>query len=553
MRWNLRSTATILLPVQKPAVVAIFVFIYMTTYWLSDVFRLPETGSTPWNPEAGLAMAAVYVAGLRMLPVIAITHFLCLMLWAPYSTPLWTALLAVAHMAALTGITQLGRSVLVDLGTPTTQSSTRFVALAFMTTLASAILQMLISIFATDWSLLKILRFGMTVSVGNMVGIVTLFPVLRGYPDFKSLSRILVPANSLTWLLFSMLFLTCVVVFGIESLNQFKFFYLVFVPVIALAMLHGMAGGAIAALAASISMIAVLSLRNYGATDVVELQILMIVLAITALLLGATIDERLRVHSENVAYLFRLRESEEALLRASRISLASEMAAAVSHELAQPLSAARSHIRALRRRLVQPRPNKQFLLSDIDAAVAQIDAAGTTIRNTREFLRRGDNEKANLKLSQVLQSSLELVKPELRRSNIQIAEQGLANLPEVVGNRTQITQVLLNLVRNARDAMVDADSAGRRIEVAASTAMRPGFVEISVTDCGPGVAADVVPRLFAPLQSNKPEGLGLGLSLSSSIVLAHGGSLWHDAAFSSGARFVFTLPLATDNSTEKQP
>lgn len=532
--------------------VVTFVLIYMTTYWLSDVFRLPETGSTPWNPEAGLAMAAIYIAGLRMLPVLAITHFLCLMLWAPYSTPFWTALLAAAHMAALAGITQAGHRALADLGTPTTHAATRFVAVAFLATIASATLQMLISTLATDWSLLKILRFGMTVSVGNMVGIVTLLPVLRGYPDFKRLSTILIPANSLTWLLFAMLLLTCVLVFGFESLNQFKFFYLVFVPVIALAMLHGMAGGAISALAASISMIAVLALRNYGATDVAELQFLMIVLAITALLLGATIDERLRVHSENVAYLIRLRESEEALLRASRISLASEMAAAVSHELAQPLSAARSHIRALRRRLAQPKPNKQQLLSDIDAAVNQIDAAGTTIRNTRDFLRRGDNEKVSLKLAQVLQSSLELVRPELRRSNIQIEERGLANLPEVIGNRTQITQVLLNLVRNARDAMVDADSARRSIEVAASATMRPGFVEISVTDSGPGVAADVVPHLFSPLQSNKPEGLGLGLSLSSSIVLAHGGSLWHDAAFSPGARFVFTLPLAVDQRTEMQ-
>ena len=526
--------------------VASFVAVYMLTYWLSDVFRLPETGSTPWNPEAGLAMAAVFFAGLRILPLLALVHFLCLAILAPYSTPAWTAVLAFAHMAALSSVSHAYRNILSRLDTPSTQIAARFVVVALAATLSSAVMQMAISVFATDWSLAKILRFGMTVSVGNMVGIVTLFPLLRGYPDFAVVRPLAEPANWGARLLVALLLITCVLVFGFESINQFKFFYLVFVPVIALAMRHGMTGGAIAALAASITMIAVLSLRDYIPSDVAELQFLMIVLTITALLLGATIDERQRIHAENVAYLSKLRESEEALMRASRVSLASEMVAAVSHEIAQPLSAARSHIRALRRRLDQPRPNLHKLVSDIDAAVVQIDAAGTTIRNTRDFLRRGKVEKLPFDLAQVIQTSIDLVRPELRRASIQIEDKDLPALPPAIGNRTQIAQVLLNLIRNARDSIVDGSSPTRKIAVTVSTLSRPGFAEVCVTDSGPGVELAVLPRLFSPLQSTKAEGLGLGLSLSASIVMAHGGTLWHDAAYTQGARFAFTLPIVTD-------
>lgn len=520
-----------------------FLALYMFTYWTSDVFRLAETGSTPWNPEAGLALAAIYFTGWRSVPLLGAIHFLCLAIWAPFSTPVWTLMIATGHTTAMAGVILMAREHFGGLARPGSTAAARFVLAALAATAASAVLQMAIAVFATDWSLYKILRFGMTVSVGNMVGIVTVFPLLLHFPAFRNVTGFLRNAWWGGTLLMTLLIVTCVAVFGFPGLDQFKFFYLVFVPVIAMALRDGTTGAVLAALIASGSMILVLSIRDYNAGTVAELQFLMIVLSVTGLVLGAVIDERQRLHLESVEYLTRLRDSEDALMRASRISLASEMVAAVSHELAQPLSAARSHVRALKRRLEQPRRDRAKDVADIDAAVVQIDSAASTIRDMREFLRRGEAERTPLQLEQLVRTAIDLMGPELRRGNILIHINGFDGLPPVLANRTQIAQVLLNLVRNARDAIAEAGRPNGEISIAAERD-RPGFAEICVTDNGPGVSPHIGQNLFAPLKSTKPEGLGLGLSLCKSIITNHGGELWHDSASRAGTRFCFTLPYA---------
>ncbi len=95
-----------------------FGLLYGLTYWTSDVFRLAETGSTPWNPEAGLALAALSVAGWRALPFLAAIHFLCLAIWAPFSTPFWTVAIAVGHMAAMAAVILNGRQNFDGLANP---------------------------------------------------------------------------------------------------------------------------------------------------------------------------------------------------------------------------------------------------------------------------------------------------------------------------------------------------------------------------------------------------------------------------------------------------
>lgn len=520
-----------------------FAAAYAVTYWTSDVFRLAETGSTPWNPEAGLAVAALLLFGSRMVPLLVSVHFLCLAVWAPFSTLPWTAALAAGHMLSIAAATHWLHKDLRGISVPGSRSASRFIAAALLMTIASACVQMLTAVFGTDWSAAKIFRFGMTVSVGNMVGILTVLPLASSYPAFQGIRKF---PQDIGWrgaLLLVLLVVTSIAVFGIPGLDQFKFFYLVFVPVIAISLRHGLVGAAIAALTASICMILVLSLRDYSATAVAELQFLMIVLTVTGLVLGATIDERERAHTENLAFLSRLRENEDALMRASRISLASEMVAAVAHELAQPLSAARSHVRAMRRRLALARRDRKKDMENIDTAVQQIDVAATTIRGMREFLRRGDTGRAPIDLGQLLETAVELMRPELRRSGLAVETRGFSGLPLAIGNRTQLSQVLFNLVRNAKEALLEGDTHTGTVTVEAART-RPGYVEVRVTDTGPGVPDHIRPGLFAPLRSSKPDGLGLGLSLSKSIIVAHGGDLWHDPLFIRGSRFCFTVPVA---------
>jgi two-component system sensor kinase FixL len=530
-------------PKNWPMCLAAFAVVYWTTYWLSDVFRLPETGSTPWNPEAGLAVFALLVMGRWALLMLIALQFLCLAIWAPFSNLFWTAVLVSGHMTALAAATELLKKHLLALRVPTANTAAKFVIGALAITTASSLTQMLIASLATDWSALKLVRFGMTISVGNMIGIVTVTPLLLHSPRFQNVRNFFARAQPAGFALIAILLLTCAFVFGLPGLDQFKFFYLTFLPVIAMAMRDGAAGAMLASLIGSAAMIAILGMRDFNASAVTELQFLMITLSATGLVLGATIDERRQLHADSLSYLARLKESEDALMQASRISLASEMVATVSHELSQPLFAARNHIRAIKRRIGKPGKDSGSNQSDIDAAVMQIDSAATTIRNMREFIGRGESRKSLFNPLPMIETVCELMKHEMQQNSIDMQFKA-SPLPDVFGNRSQVMQVVLNLVRNAKEAIVDAPSPVRKVDITACASNRPGFIEICVSDSGPGVEVSLLPNLFSPLRSTKTEGLGLGLSLSSSIVIAHGGMIWHEAGIGTGAKFCFSLPVA---------
>jgi two-component system sensor kinase FixL len=143
-----------------------------------------------------------------------------------------------------------------------------------------------------------------------------------------------------------------------------------------------------------------------------------------------------------------------------------------------------------------------------------------------------------------------LVLPELRQAGIKLVTRGMSALPQVICNEVQIQQVMLNVIKNAKEAIILSGSPRREITITASAATRPGYVEISIADSGPGVPPELRPLLFQPLQSSKPEGLGLGLSLCGTIIRSHGGEFWLDETAANGARFVFTLPCRTSETPD---
>jgi two-component system sensor kinase FixL len=147
-------------------------------------------------------------------------------------------------------------------------------------------------------------------------------------------------------------------------------------------------------------------------------------------------------------------------------------------------------------------------------------------------------------VNQIIETSAALAKSTLSQNGIEMTV--VASLPRVFvsGQMSQLQQVILTLVRNAQEAIQSTGMASKMIILNASMVARPGFVEISVTDNGPGIAAEVRKQLFVPLQSGKQDGLGIGLSIAKSIVFAHGGEIWLDESFAAGTRFSFTLPLA---------
>ncbi len=517
---------------------------YIAVYWLSDVFRLPETGSSPWNPEAGLAVAAMLLYGRRVVPLLAAAHFACLAVWAPFSNLAWTLILSMAHVGTLALLAHLLRGRLTAFEPPTVRAATGFALAALALSVATALVRGGVAIPATDWSSPKIMQVIFTVATGNMVGIITVLPLLSGWPEFNQQRGLAQSWDRWTSLLILLLIAVCIFIFASEAIDQFKFFYLVFLPVIALAIRHGFMGATVATALASSCMIALLLLRQYDPTSVTELQMLMIVLTLTGMLLGAAVTELKRAFEERLRVHLRWQESQEALGRAAQLSLASEMAAAVAHDIAQPLAAARNYLRSAYRRVQQRKQPAQDLSTDLKAAVTQIDSAASIIRQTREYLKKGEVQKTPTHMRDVVSFSIELSLPGLNKAGISVENLLPADLPMVMANRTQVSQVLMNLIRNAKEALAEAAEGQPKIQVSANAWERPGFVTIHVADNGPGIDPKVAGKLFEPLVSTRAGGLGIGLPLSETIIREHGGTIWLDESFAKGAKFAFTIPVS---------
>ena len=227
----------------------------------------------------------------------------------------------------------------------------------------------------------------------------------------------------------------------------------------------------------------------------------------------------------------------------SRVSLAGEMAAGLAHELSQPLTAITAYARGCLRLLAGSAPEPALLHEGITEVVQQAERAGDVLDRLREFVRGGEYRRAVTEVKPLIDAAISLTRAEAMQQEVEIEARIEPGLPAVLADRVQIEQVLLNLLRNAMDAMEAANTERRSIVV---EARRKGnrAVEISVADSGPGVAAEVTDTIFEPFVTTKPLGMGMGLSISHSIVESHGGSLRMARSVRSGAIFIFDLPTA---------
>ncbi|KPF74988.1 nitrogen fixation protein FixL [alpha proteobacterium AAP81b] len=241
----------------------------------------------------------------------------------------------------------------------------------------------------------------------------------------------------------------------------------------------------------------------------------------------------------------RLQDLQGELTHISRISAMGSLASALAHELNQPLTAIASYMEGARSLLKSP-PDPETLEMIDDAlaeAAAQSLRAGEIVRRLRDFIARGESEKRVASLRQLVAEAAALALIGTGPAVIDVETHLDATADAVLVDRIQIQQVLLNLIRNAVEAL--ARRPRRRLEVT-SRAGPAGQVTVTVADSGAGIAPEIAVHLFEPFRTSKADGMGLGLSISRTIVEAHGGRLWQQASDLGGAAFCFTLPLAED-------
>jgi len=228
----------------------------------------------------------------------------------------------------------------------------------------------------------------------------------------------------------------------------------------------------------------------------------------------------------------------EQLAHIARVGTLGEMAAGLAHELNQPLTAMHFEASAA---LEMPDANSGGMRAALATIADQSLRAGEIVRRMRTFARRGESRREVTDLRPVIREVLALVSHELRLNGITVGE-SLEDVAPVLVDRIEVQQVLINLIRNAIEAMTHTAMRERFLTIDMRQA--DDRVRVSVGDSGPGVDPEIAPRLFHPFQSTKPAGLGLGLSICQSLVEAHGGRIGTAAKAGPGAVFFFELPAA---------
>jgi two-component system sensor kinase FixL len=236
----------------------------------------------------------------------------------------------------------------------------------------------------------------------------------------------------------------------------------------------------------------------------------------------------------------RLQELQSELVHMSRFTALGEMASTLAHEINQPLTAIANYLKGSRRILERMEGEHVPMLRDaVNQAAEQALRAGQVIRHLREFVSRGESERHIESLPKLVQEASALALVGAKEKGVRVSFRLDPDAPLVLADRIQVQQVLLNLIRNAIEAMQDRP---RRELVVSTTALpQDGLVEVCVRDTGTGLAPEVAAQLFQPFVTTKKHGMGVGLSICRTIVESHGGKIWAESKPGEGTAFRFTL------------
>jgi two-component system sensor kinase FixL len=636
------------LPARRAVALAVaFIAIYVLLDWATYIYPIAPFAITPWNPPAGFGLALLLVYGLRFWPALAMAAFLSDVVVRgipplPEFEPLAAFVIAAGYVV-------LAFLLKRTLGFRTEFDRVRdvsiLVAAATIGTLLIAMVYVSVyrigDLVAGQEFRVAMIQFW----IGDLIGVVTTTPLLLLLADWKRVRHTLPrrPWPEIAAQLAAVA-LTLWAIFGLGWADEYKLFYLLFLPLIWVVVNNAIVGATIVISVIQIGLMAAFQLADYKAAAVVEFQFLMLALSVTGLFLGMIVNERraarealdesesrLRAivstapdgivtvdkrgtivaanpaaarmfgfaagelqaisvyavlpdfeqvtragHVSEVIGLRRdgsrfaaelsvattdtdppelriaiarditrrkeieheLKAKQDELNRSARLAAAGEMAAALAHELHQPLSAIRNYVRALQ--LVKAPGILPQLLTKVENEAAR---AAEVVQRLRDFFRGGSSQLQRIAVGPLVQGALEPMRPDAERQRITLATDLACADVALLVDRVQVETILHSLVGNAIEAIGPTEQNLRTICVSAKEG-EPGWVQFSVIDSGPGISAAIVDRLFEPFATTKPTGTGLGLPMSRSMVEAHGGRLWAEPAPNGGTMFHVTLPRA---------
>lgn len=511
------------------AAMAGFVVLYALLDWVSYVHPMRGTNITPWNPQAALAVALLTRHPRCWWLVAATMGGMALLRALPAFA---AADLAASLMLAL-GYAATAAALRRWLG-PLPRVATRNDYLLFLLIVAAGAAintGLYVGTLATfgfggsDRVGLALLRSW----TGDAVSLIVSMPVIFALADNVRRTETLAMGRTVEWwLVAGCAMAVALLVFGRPAEEQFKFFYLLFLPVAWGAARFGNVGAVWSSALVQGLLILAVKATPYQPLTVFELHMLMTALGATGLLLGATVHER--------------QQAEQALRASLHAAAAADMAAALAHELHQPLTAMRSYARSaqlLADRIESSGAADAGALREVAGRlVDEVARAGAVVRRLRDFFRAGGTELQREDPRPLVEEVVQSHAMRAQGAGVDLVLQCEDRLPPVWIDRVQIEVVLRNLVSNALDAA--AEGVPGQVVVRARRIDQQ--LELAVLDSGPGIPAEDLPGVFESRRSSKPGGMGIGLAISRSIVEAHDGRLWAEAG--PGGRFFFSLPVA---------
>lgn len=526
------------------AVGGFFLIAYVVLEWVSFLHEHEGVPVTPWNPGLGIVFALLVLGGaaygLVLLAGVVIAELLVLRTELSLPVILAMAVIISASYSAAAAFARVRVNLDVSLahvrdviGLLVTGSA----GAALSATFLSGLLLATGSLRAGD-----VMQSSLPLLVGDIIGIAVTTPlIMRLWArwDDMSMARLVpfLPEIGLHLLVIGV----TLWVLAASGPGDYRLFSLLFLPVIAAALRHGIDGSCLTLAAIQIGLVALLRLFGYDAAAFTAFQLAMLGLTMSGLLVGVVVSEWQRASLAAEQAAARLKDMQAEAARADRMSMVSGMASALAHEINQPMTAARALARTAQQLLVTPQPDSKRIEANLNNLIKQIDHAGSIVHRMREFLRRGRPHFSTLDVGAVLGDAVALAQPEVYAQRVALELRVEPMLPAVFGDRIQLQQVALNLVRNALESIVIAGRVDGSIRVAAFPSAGEPSIVVSVRDNGAGVAEGQ--RLFEPLLSSKKDGLGLGLSICASIVQAHGGHIWLHAGEAGETEFRFSLPL----------
>jgi len=515
-----------------------YVASYVVLDALSYIHPFAVFGVTPWNPQAGLSFALILLLGRQYLPWLFVAQLVADLLVRRLPLPPIAELSVVlitgfGYGTAALFLTSPRMKLDLTLSSGSAMLWLIGVAVASIGLVSVGYVLVLLQYgFITKADLAQVF---IRAFVGDLIGVMVFTPFL-----LIAFTRRRFPVPS--WEMGALMLITLAAVWGILSLNQpfrFQLFYVLFLPIVWIAVRFGLPGATAGLVVTQIGLIVSIELTAQSTGDVVAYQALMVILAITGLAVGVLVTEQRRTQNQ-------LRLHQDALHRASRVATMGEFAATVAHEITQPLTAIGNYARLAKFAAERSPPDLEAAAKASTEAIAQVDRAGEVVNRLRDFISIGRVETGPAAVSALIDEALSIFRPDLDRRGIVLVTQLERDLPPVLADALQVEQVILNLVRNAAEALTNAGRNDGRIVIEA--AIRSGeMVMISVADNGPGLDPDLAMQPIAAFATTKRDGLGLGLSLSRSIIEAHGGQL-HIEGTSSGVCASFTLPINHERS-----